>query len=53
MFSSPTLSHFSSIILLQAASYYQDSTSMMGLSMWYITLVPFFIMMVVLGARRQ
>jgi hypothetical protein len=53
MFSSPTLSHFSfSIILLQAASYSQDSTSMMGMSMWFILLVPFFIMMVVLGSQN-
>jgi hypothetical protein len=53
MFSSPTLSHLSfSIILLQAASYSQDLISIMGMSMWYILLVPFFIMMVVLGHRN-
>jgi hypothetical protein len=52
MFSS-TLSHFSfSIILLQAASYSQDSTSIMGMSMWFILSVPFFIMIVVLGRRN-
>jgi hypothetical protein len=53
MLSSPTLSHFSSIILLQVAGYYQGSTSMMGMSMWYIILVPFFIMMVVLGNKGR
>jgi hypothetical protein len=53
MFSSPTLSHLSfSIILLQAASYSRDLTSMRGMSMWYILLVPFFIMMVVLGCQN-
>jgi hypothetical protein len=46
MFSSPTPSHFSfSIILLQVASYSQDSIGMMGMSMW-------FIMMVDLGHRN-
>jgi hypothetical protein len=54
MFSSPTLSHFSfSIILWQTSSYSQDSTSMMGMSMWYILLVPFLILMVVLGGCRS
>jgi hypothetical protein len=52
MFSSPTLSHFSSIILLQVVSYYQGSTIMMMMSMWYVILVPFFIMMVV-GIRGR
>jgi len=53
MFTSPTLSHFSYIILLQVASSYQGSTIMMGMSMWYVILVPFFIMMMVLGAKRR
>jgi uncharacterized membrane protein len=53
MFSSPTLSHFSSVILLKVASYYQGSTIMMMMSMWYVILVPFFIMMVVVGNSYQ
>jgi uncharacterized membrane protein len=53
MFSSPTLSHFSSIILLQVASYYQGSTIMMMMSMWYVILVPFFILMVVVWTSRR
>jgi hypothetical protein len=52
MFSSPILSHFSSI-LLQVASYYQGSTIMMVMSMWYVILVPFFILMVVVGSSRR
>ena len=51
MFSSP-LSHFSSIILLQVASYYQGSTIMTMMSMWYVILVPFFILMVVVGSSH-
>jgi hypothetical protein len=50
MFSSPNLSHFSYIILLQVASYYQGSTFMMLMSMWYAILVPFFIIMMVVGS---
>jgi hypothetical protein len=38
---------------LQVASYYQGSTSMMRMSMWYVILVPFFIMTVVLGDRGR
>jgi uncharacterized membrane protein len=53
MFSSPTLSHFSSTILLQVASYYQGSTIMMMMSMWYVILVQFLIMMVVVGSSRR
>jgi hypothetical protein len=53
MFSSPTLSHFSSIILLQVESYYQGSTFMMLMSMWYAILVPFFIIMMVVGSSHR
>jgi hypothetical protein len=53
MFSSPTLSDFSSIILLQVASYYQGSTFMMLMSMWYAILVPFFVIMMVVGSSRR
>lgn len=50
MLTSP-LSYFSfSIILLQAASYSQDSRSMMG--MWFIFLVPDFIVIVVLRGQN-
>jgi hypothetical protein len=53
MFSSPTLSHFSfSVILLHTTRYSQDSTNIMGMLMWFILLVSFFIMMVVLGSRN-
>jgi ABC-type nickel/cobalt efflux system permease component RcnA len=53
MFSSPTLSHFSSIILLHVTSYYQGSTIMMMMSMWYVILAPFFMLMVVVGSSRR
>jgi uncharacterized membrane protein len=53
MFSSPTLSHFSSIILLQVASYYQGSTIMRMMSMWYVILVLFFIMTVTVGSSHR
>jgi hypothetical protein len=50
MFSSPTLSNFSSIILLQVASYYQGATL---ISMWYAILVPFFVITMVVGSSRR
>jgi hypothetical protein len=53
MLSSPTLYDFSSIILLQVASYYQGSTFMMLMSMWYAILVPFFVIMMVVGSSHR
>jgi type IV secretory pathway VirB3-like protein len=65
MFSSPTLSHSFSLILLQAKGYSLNlkfetlkvgtSTTMMimGIPMWLLLLVPLFVMMVLIGNRGE